>query len=96
MARRKPFHLTPQARQVLQLVVNSVALGTHDDEAEIGAIARTIGTTPGRLSAVVQKLADQGLATVKGDFVYPTVAGLRWQNPKLSEREAQAVLRKLK
>lgn len=96
MAKRKPIHLTPRAREVLQLVVNSVALGTHDDEAETGAIAKTIGTTPGRLAAIVHKLVEHGLATVKRDFVYPTVAGLRWQNPKLSEREAQAVLRKLK
>jgi len=37
MAKRQPpAHLTPRSREVLQLVVNSVALGTHDDQAEIG------------------------------------------------------------
>src|SRR5262245_23966752 len=91
-----PAHLTPRAREVLQLVVNSVALGTHDDDAEIGALAKTIGTTPGRLQSVLKKLVQQGLVTINRDFVYPTVAGLRWQNPKVSEREAKAVLKKLR
>ena len=97
MAKQKsPAYLTPQAREVLRLVVNSVALGTHDNDAEIGAVAKTVGTTPGRLQIVLRKLVEQGYVTIKRDFVYPTVAVLRWQNPKVSEREAKAVLRKVR
>jgi hypothetical protein len=96
LAKRTPLNLTPRARQVLNLVINSIAFGTHDDDAEIGALAKTIGTPPARLQVVVRRLIDQGLVTVKRDFVYPTVAALRQQNPSLSEREAKALLRKLK
>lgn len=88
--------LTPRARQVLTLVVNAVALGRHDDDAEIEAIAKTIGTPAGRLTLIVRKLEEQGYVTTKRDFVYPTVAGLRWQNPAVTEQEARAVLRKLR
>ena len=92
---RRP-HLTPRGRQILNLVMNSVALGTHDDEADIAALAKTIGTTAGRLQPVVRNLAEQGLVTVKRDFVYPTVAALRWQDPSLSEGQAKALLRKVR
>jgi hypothetical protein len=88
--------LTPRAREVLNLVINSVALGTHDDDAEVGAIAGQIGTTPARLGTILRKLQDQGYVMVKNDFVYPTVAALRWQNPGLSEQEARKVLRSLR
>ena len=87
--------LTPRAREIMMLVINSVALGTHDDEAEIGAIAERLGSTPARVLTIVRKLEQQGYATLKSDFVYPTAAALRWQNPDLSQREAAAVLRKL-
>jgi DNA-binding MarR family transcriptional regulator len=93
---QRKIHLTPRGRQVLNLVMNSVALGTHDEEADIGTLAKTIGTTAGRLQSVVGKLAEQGLITVKRDFIYPTVAALRWQDPSLSERDARTLLRKLK
>jgi hypothetical protein len=54
-------NLTPRAREVLQLVVNSVALGTHDDDAEVGALAKTIGTTPGRLQSVLHYMTCDGV-----------------------------------
>src|SRR5436190_24105956 len=38
--------LTPRAREVVNFVINAVALGTHDDDAEIGVIAERLGTTP--------------------------------------------------
>ena len=44
--------------------------------------------TPARLQTIVQKLEGQGWVTVRNDFVYPTVAALRWQDPKLGEKEA--------
>lgn len=88
--------LTPRAREIVTAVINAVALGTHDDEAEIGQLAKKLGTTDARLETIVRKLEEQGWLTLKNDFVYPTVAALRWQNPDLDEREAAKVLRQLK
>ena len=88
--------LTPRAVQVVNLVVNSGALGSHDNDAEVGAMAKQLGTTPARLQAILRKLEEQGWLTVKSDFVYPTVEALQWQNPDLDEREARKVLRSLK
>ena len=74
--------LTPRARQVVNHVVNAVAFGTHANDCELGAVAAALGTTPGRLRPILAKLA--GWVTVRGqagEFVYPTAAALRWQNP---------------
>src|SRR5436853_1384335 len=50
MPKRKSLPpLTPRAVQIVNLVVNSVALGTHDNDAEIGVIARQLGMAPKRL-----------------------------------------------
>jgi DNA-binding IclR family transcriptional regulator len=88
--------LTPRARQVVNLVVNSVALGSHDNDAEVGALATQLETSPARLQTILHKLEEQGWLTVKSDFVYPTIEALRWQNPNLEEREARKMLRSLK
>jgi hypothetical protein len=97
MARTKtPPPLTPRAKQVVNLVVNSVALGTHGDDAEIGVLAKELDTTPGRLEAILRKLTDQGYVTVRNSFVYPTVAALKGQKPSITERESKAILRSLK
>jgi DNA-binding IclR family transcriptional regulator len=88
--------LTPRAREVVNYVVNAVALGTHDNDAEVGAMAKKLGTTPGRLATILRKLEEQGYLTVKNDFVYPTVAALRWQNPELSEQEAKRIINRLR
>jgi DNA-binding IclR family transcriptional regulator len=94
MPKRKQLPaLTPRARQVVNLVVNAVALGSHDNDAEIGALARQLETTPARLQTILRKLEQQGWLTVKNDFVYPTAEALRWQNPELDERAARKILR---
>ena len=64
----------------------------------IGDIEK-LGTTPGRFRPTLRKLVDQGYLTIEGkvaENVYPTVAALRWQNPKLSEREAKRIVAKLR
>src|SRR5438876_8826446 len=97
MSKRKSLPpLTPRAVQIVNLVVNSVALGTHDNDAEIGAIAKQLGMVPKRLQTILHKLEEQGWLVVKNDFVYPTAAALRWQNPGLSEKAAAKLLRSLK
>ena len=97
MPKRKSLPpLTPRAVEIVNLVVNSVALGTHDNDAEIGAIAKQLGMAPKRLQTMLHNLQEQGWLTVKNDFVYPTPAAIRWQNPDLSEKAAGKILRSLK
>jgi DNA-binding IclR family transcriptional regulator len=91
--------LTTRSQQIMSLVLNAVAFGTHADIGNVDSLAQKLGTTPGRLRPTLRKLVDQGYLTIEGkvaENVYPTVAALRWQNPKLSEREATAILRGLK
>jgi len=95
MARKLPV-LTACDQQIMSLVLNAVAFGTH---ANVDSLAEQLKSTPGRLRPMLQKLVDQGYVTIKGKIgenVLPTVAALRWQDPKLSEREAKSVLRGLK
>jgi DNA-binding IclR family transcriptional regulator len=75
--RRRLPPLTPRGHEIVTFVINSVALGTHDDEAEIGAMAKTIGIKPANLQRTVTKLQEQGWLTVKHDFVYPTPSAIR-------------------
>jgi hypothetical protein len=98
MARNLP-PLTPRGQQIMSLVLNAVAFGTHADIGNVDSLAEKLRTTPGRLRPMLRKLVDQGYLTIEGKMaenVYPTVAALRWQDPRLSEREAKAILRRLK
>ncbi len=96
---RKLQDLTPRGQQIMSLLLNAVAFGTHADVGNVDTLADKLSTTPGRLRPTLRRLVDQGYLTVEGEIgetVYPTVAALRWQNPKFSEREAKAILRRLK
>ena len=78
MPKRKQLAaLTPRARQVVNLVVNSVALGSHDNDAEVGALATQLETSPARLQTILHTLEEQGWVHIKHDFVYPTIEALR-------------------
>ena len=88
--------LTPRGHEIVTFVINSVAFGTHDDEAEIGAMAKTLGVKPANLVRMAGKLQEQGWLTLKNEFVYPTTAALRWQNPELTENAAGKLLRSLR
>ena len=97
MPRKKQLlPLTPRGREIVNLAVNSVALGTHDNDAEVGAVAKQLAMSPARLQTLLKKLEEQGWVTVNHDFVYPTPAALRWQNPDMSENEAARIVRSLK
>jgi hypothetical protein len=98
MARKLPA-LTPRGRQIMSLVLNTVAFGTHANVGNVDLLAEQLKTTPGRLWPMLRKLIDQGYLNIRGKIgenVLPTVAALRWQDPKLTEREAKAILRRLK
>src|SRR5438270_2735915 len=97
MPRRKSLPaLTPRPGQIMDLVLNSIALGTHDNEGEVGAIAKQLGMTEKPLRTMLEKMEEQGYVTVKNDFVYPTVEAILHQNPSIEEKEAKAILRRLK
>ena len=91
--------LTPRGQQIMSLVMNAVAFGTHADLGNVDSLAEKLRTTPGGLRPTLRKLVDQGYLTIEGkvaENVCPTVAVLRWQDPKLSEREAKRIVAKLK
>ncbi len=91
--------LTPRGREILSTVLNAVAFGTHGDVGDVDALAEELGTTPGRLRPMLRKLESMGYLTIEGkvaERVLPTVAAIRWQSPKVSEREAATLVRKLK
>jgi Mn-dependent DtxR family transcriptional regulator len=88
--------LTPRGHEIVTFVINTVALGTHDNDAEIGAMAAELKTKQSSLERMLHKLEDQGWVTVKHGFVYPTPAAIRWQNPDLSENAADKLVRSLK
>jgi hypothetical protein len=85
--------LTPRAREVVTLVINSAALGSFETDGQLGAVADKIGMTRGRLQALLRRL--DGWLAVKNGYLVPTVAALRWQNPAMVEREAAALHRRL-
>jgi DNA-binding IclR family transcriptional regulator len=97
MAKRKRLQpLTPRGHEIVSFVINTVALGTHDNEAEIGAMVKTMGLKLVSMKRMVTKLQEQGWITIKNDFVYPTPEALRWQNPDLSENAAERLVRTLR
>jgi len=85
--------LTPRGREIVTLVINSAALGAHLTDGQVGAVADELGMTRGRLHAMLRRL--EGWLTVENGFLIPTSAALRWQNPKIKDSEAAALLRKL-
>jgi len=98
MPKSKLPKLTDRGRQIVTLVVNSVAFKTHGDDAELETLAKVLGTTGPRLRTMLRRLEKQGWLTVEGktaEFVYPTAAALRWVNPKLTAKEAAAVVKRL-
>jgi DNA-binding FadR family transcriptional regulator len=94
----QPAKLTDRGRQVVSLVVNSVAFKTHGNDAELDTLAKELGTSGPRLRPMLRRLAAQGWLTIEGksaEFVYPTVQALRWASPMLTPREAAAIVKRL-
>ena len=79
MTRKLPA-LTPRGQQIMSLVLNAVAFGTHANIGNVDSLADYARPIKGKI----------------GENVSPTVAALRSQDPKLSEREAKAILWRLK
>ena len=87
--------LTGIARDLFTHVLNSIAFERYGDCCSVDDLADRFGKTPGRLKPAIRKLLEQGYVTVEGEIypvIYPTVAALRHQDPKLSKAEAQRIL----
>ena len=98
MPKRQLPRLTKRGRELVSYVLNSVAFGTHGDDAELEAMAKKFGTTAGRLRPTLRRLAAQGWLTIEGrlaEFVYPTVAAIRAINPNIDKTAAEKTLRRL-
>ena len=83
----------------MSLLLNPVVFATHGSMGNVDSLAEQLKTTPGRLRSMLRKLVQDGYLIIEGkiaESVYPTVAALRWQDPKLGERAAKAILRRLK
>lgn len=87
--------LTGIARELFTHVLNAIAFEQYRDCCAVDDLAVKFGKTPGRLQPAIRKLVEQNYVTVEGKtfpILYPTVAALRHQNPKLSNAEAERIL----
>jgi len=100
MSKRKSLPpLTPRGREILSAVLNAVTFGTHGDVGDVDALAEELGTRASRLRPMLRKLEAMCYLTIEGkvaERVLPTVAAIRWQIPRTSEREPATLLRRLK
>jgi DNA-binding MarR family transcriptional regulator len=102
MAKKKPklkFEtLTGQAQEIVMRLTNSIALH-NEDCCTVENFAEEFKTTPGRLKTTLQRLEEAGLITIAGDvteLVVPTVKLLRHQDQRLSENQAEKLIRQYK
>ena len=90
--------VSPRGREIIAPLLNTLAFGTHAAEGDVESIAQRLGMTPGRLRPQLKKLTEAGYITIEGvgEFVYPTAAAVRLQNPDLKGDEAERQLRELR
>jgi|SRR3569623_1879454 hypothetical protein len=86
--------LTGISRQVLDYVLTNVALGGYSDCCGTNEIALTMDRDPKRFRSVLAKLAEAGYITISGksEKIYPTVAAIQHQNPRVTETQAKRLL----
>lgn len=90
--------LTRRGREIVAYLMNTVAFGSHGNDAELATMARHLGTSAGRLMPTLRRLQRAGWLTVEEgslSFVYPTLAAIK-QHGRLSEAQAQNALRRLR
>lgn len=99
MAKRKPKlgNLTPRGHEILAFVFNSIAFKNHDQNCDVESLAEHLETKPAVMRRTLAKMVDAGYVTVEGsaEYVYPTVAALRDQEPELTSVEATKLLKRL-
>jgi hypothetical protein len=102
MAKKKPplkFEtLKGRAQDIVMRLTNSIALH-NEDCCTVENFAEEFKTTPGRLKTTLQRLEEAGFITIVGDvteLVVPTAKLLRHQDRRLSEKEAEKLIRQYK
>jgi hypothetical protein len=78
--------------------MNTIALQSHGNDAELATMARNLGTTAGRLLPTLRRLEKAGWLTLDErslTFVYPTRAALQ-EHGHVAHREAGAILNRLR
>jgi DNA-binding MarR family transcriptional regulator len=102
MAKKKPqlkFEtLKGRAQDIVMRLTNSIAL-QNEDCCTVADFADEFKTTPGRLRATLKGLEEAGLITISGDvteLVVPTVKLVRHQDHRLSENQAEKLIRQYK
>lgn len=91
--------LSGLARELFTRVLNSIAFENYGDCCAVDDLAAQLGKTSGRLQPAVRKLIEAGYITVEGEVfpvIYPSVAALRQQDPKLSVAQAEAILARVR
>ena len=91
--------LTGIAKELFTHVLNSIAFEQYGNCCAVDDLAEKLGKPSGRLQPAIRKLVEQGYVTVEGDIypvVYPTAEALRHQNPKLSPKEAEQILARVR
>jgi DNA-binding MarR family transcriptional regulator len=85
-------------QQILTRLTNSIAF-QNQDCCSVEDIAEQFKTTPGRIKANLTRLEEAGLIQVQGEEfqqVVPTAKLLRHQDKKLSEAQAEKLVRQYK
>jgi hypothetical protein len=91
--------LTGIQRQVMAHVMNSIALHDYEGCCSVERIAEQLHRQPNRFMPTLKKLAENGYLQIEGTtypVVYPTIDALLMQDPRLSEQDAKAILRRAK
>jgi len=90
--------LTRRGREIIAYLMNTIAFGSHGNDAELATMARQLGTSAGRLMPTLRKLEHAGWLTVEEgslSFVYPTLAAIK-QHGRFSDDQARSILSRLR
>jgi hypothetical protein len=90
--------LTAAESAILTHILNSIAFENYGDCCSTEEIAKAFDRTPARLNTTLEHLAEKGYLTIEGRIfptAYPTALALRKQDPRLSQADAELLLRRL-
>jgi hypothetical protein len=100
--RAKPRELPPLTgvqKQVMAHVMNSIALQDYEGCCSVERVAEQFQREANRFMPTLRKLAAKGYLSIEGTtypVIYPTIDALRKQDPRLSDREAQKILKRVR
>lgn len=80
-------------------MLSSIAFGNYEGCCAVESVAEIFHRDPRRFMTTLRKLADKGYVQIEGEthpLIYPTMAALMKHDPRLSERKALEILRRIK